>query len=92
MSGDDSRPSLRAPAQEAVFRPFPLASPSGPLYIERMFLLRLCINQSIRYLRLYRSLYSNKARLLLSVPREQLGPQSRCVCAKATEARENMQP
>jgi len=59
MSGDDSRPSRRAPAQETVFRPFPLASPSGPLYIERMFLLRLCINQSIRYLRLYRSLYSN---------------------------------
>jgi len=61
MSGDDSRPSLRAPAQETVFRPFPLASPSGPLYIERMFLLRLCINQSIRYLRLYRSLYSNSS-------------------------------
>jgi len=59
MSGDDSRPSLRAPAQETVFRPFPLASPSGPLYIERMFLLRLCINQSVHYLRLYRSLYSN---------------------------------
>ena len=59
MSGDDSRPSLRAPAQETVFRPFPLASPSGPLYIERMFLLRLCINQSIPYLRLYRSIYSN---------------------------------
>jgi len=60
MSGDDSRPSLRAPAQETVFRPFPLASPSGPLYLERMFLLRLCINQSIHHLRLYRSLYSNK--------------------------------
>jgi len=59
MSGDDSRPSLRAPALETVFRPFPLASPSGPLYIERMFLLRLRINQSIRYLHLYRSLYSN---------------------------------
>jgi len=45
MSGDDSRPSLRAPAQETVFRPFPLACPSGTLYRERMFLLRLCINQ-----------------------------------------------
>jgi len=53
MSGDDSRPSLRAPARETIFRPFPLASPSGPLYIERMFLLRLCINQSVQYLRLY---------------------------------------
>jgi len=60
MSGDDSGPSLRAPAQETVFRPFPMASPSGPLYIERMFLLLLCINQSIHYLRLYRSLYSNR--------------------------------
>jgi len=61
MSGDDSRPSLRsAPAQETVFPPFPLASPSGPLYIERMFRLRLCINQSVHYLRLYRSLYSNR--------------------------------
>jgi len=59
MSGDDSRPSLRAPAQETVFRPSPLVSPSGPLYIERMFLLRLCINQSIHHLHLYRSLYSN---------------------------------
>jgi len=59
MSGDDSRPGLRAPARETVFRPFPLASPSGPLYIERMFLLQLCINQSIYCLHLYRSLYSN---------------------------------
>jgi len=46
MSGDDSCPSLRAPAREAVFRPLPLASPSGPLYIERMFLFRVVlINQ-----------------------------------------------
>ena len=45
MSGDDSRPSLRAPAHETVFRYFPLASPPGPFYIERMFLLRLCINE-----------------------------------------------
>jgi len=59
MSGDDGRPSLRALAQETVFSPFPLASPLGPLYIERMFLLRLCFNQSIHYLRFYRSLYSN---------------------------------
>ena len=59
MSGDDSRPSLRALAQETVFRSLPLASTSGPLYKERKFLLRLCINQSIRYLRLYRSHYSN---------------------------------
>jgi len=60
MSGDDSSLSLRAPVRETVFRPFPLASPSGALYIERMFLLRLCINQPIHYLRLDRSLYSNK--------------------------------
>ena len=59
MSGDDSSLSLRAAARETVFRPFPLASPSGALYIERMFFLRRCINQSIHYLRLYRSLYSN---------------------------------
>jgi len=59
MSGDDSSLSLRAPARETVFRPFPLASPSGVLYIERMFFLRRCINQSVHYLRLYRSLYSN---------------------------------
>jgi len=45
MSGDDSRPSLRAPAQETVFRPFPPARPSGPLYIERMFLDFVSINQ-----------------------------------------------
>jgi len=43
MSGDDSSLSLRAPARETVFRPFPLASPSGALYIERMFFLRRCI-------------------------------------------------
>jgi len=60
MSGDDSSLSLRAPARETVFRPFPLASPSGALYIERMFFLRRCINKSVHYLRLYRSLYSNK--------------------------------
>ena len=52
MPGDDSCLSLRAPARETVFRPFPLASPSGPLYIERMFLLRSCINQSINSLSL----------------------------------------
>jgi len=44
----DSRPSL------------PLASPSCPRYIERMFLLRRCINQPIHYLHLCRSLYSNR--------------------------------
>jgi len=60
MSGDDSSLSLRAPARETVFRPFPLASSSGALYIERMFFRRRCINQSVHYLRLYRSLYSNK--------------------------------
>jgi len=43
MSGDDSSLSLRAPARETVFRPFPLASPSGALYIERMFFLRRCM-------------------------------------------------
>ena len=59
MSGDDSSPTLRAPVRETVFRPFPLVSPSDALYIERMFLLRLCINQPIHYLRLYRSIYSN---------------------------------
>jgi len=58
-SGDDSSLSHRAPARETVFRPFTLASPSGVLYIERMFFLRRCINQPIHYLRLYRSLYSN---------------------------------
>jgi len=40
---DDSSLSLRAPARETVFRPFLLASPSGALYIERMFFLRRCI-------------------------------------------------
>jgi len=45
MSGDDSSLSRRAPARETVFRPFPLASPSGALYIKRMFFLRRCINQ-----------------------------------------------
>jgi len=60
MSGDDSSLSLRAPARETVFRPFPLASSSGALYIARMYFLRPCINQSVHYLRLYRSLYSNK--------------------------------
>jgi len=60
MSADDSSLSLRAPAREAVFHPFTLASPSGALYIERMFFLRRCINQSVHYLHLYRSLYSNR--------------------------------
>ena len=59
-SGDDSCPSLRAPARETAFRPFPLASPSGPLYIERMFPLRRSINQLIHCLHLYRSRYSNR--------------------------------
>jgi len=59
MSRDDSSLSLRAQVRETVFRPFPLASPSGALYIERMFFLRRCINQPIHYLRLYRSIYSN---------------------------------
>jgi len=59
MSGDDSSLSLRAPARETVFRPFPLASPSGALYIERKFFLRRCIDQSVHYLRHSRSLYSN---------------------------------
>jgi len=38
----------------------PLGESSGALYIERMFFLRWCINQSVHYLRLYRSLYSNR--------------------------------
>jgi len=59
MSGDYSSLSLQELARETVFHPFPLASPSGTLYIERIFFLRLCINKSIHYLRLYRSLYSN---------------------------------
>ena len=49
----------RAPARGTVFCLYPLASPSGPLYIESVFLLRSCINQLIHYLHLYRSLYSN---------------------------------
>ena len=60
MSGDDSCLSLRAPDRKTIFRPSPLASPRGPSNIERMFCLRLCINQSIRCLHLYRSLYSKK--------------------------------
>jgi len=59
MSRDDSSLSLRAPVWETVFCPLPLARPSGALYIERIFLLRLCINQPIHYLHLYQSLYSN---------------------------------
>ena len=70
MSGDDSSLNLRAPAWETVFRPFPLASPSGALYIERMFFLRRCINQSVHYLRLYRSLYSNTLALSQSMDRK----------------------
>ena len=67
MSGDDSSLSLRAPVRETVFRPFPLATPSGALYIERMSFLRHCINQPIHYLRLYRSIYSNKRGSVQSV-------------------------
>jgi len=52
----------RAPARGTVFRLYPRASPSGPLYIERVFLLLSCINQLIHHLHLYRSLYSNKYR------------------------------
>jgi len=82
MSGDDSSLSLRAPARETVFRPFPLASPSSALYIERMFFLRPCINQSVHYLRLYRSLYSNtlaRVHLLFirDLPLEFEGPRER---------------
>ena len=50
---------FRAPARGTVFRLYPLASSSGPLYIERVFLLRNCINQLIHHLHLYRSLHSN---------------------------------
>jgi len=57
----------RAPARGTVFRLYPLASPSGPLYIERVFLLLSCINQLIHHLHLYRSLYSN--RFLSSPPK-----------------------
>jgi len=42
----------------------PLARPWDPLYIERMFRLRLCINQSNHYLHLYRSKYSSNASLI----------------------------
>jgi len=38
-SGDDSCPGLYAPAWKTVLPPFPLVSPSGPLNIDRMFLL-----------------------------------------------------
>ena len=67
-SGDDG-PEATRPEMTAVrisskgsgerLLSFPLASPSGPLYVERMFCLLLCINQSIHCLHLYRSLYSN---------------------------------
>jgi len=50
----------RAPALGTVFRLYPLASPSGPFYIARVFLLLSCINQLIHHLHLYRSLYSNR--------------------------------
>jgi len=67
----------RAPARGTVFRLYPLASPSGPLYIERVFLLRSCINRLIHHLHLYRSLYSNSSgaplpspQLVLSITRE----------------------
>ena len=55
---------FRAPARGTVFCLYPLASPSGPLYIEREFLLRSCINQSIHHLHLYRSLYSDNVQLM----------------------------
>jgi len=48
----------RAPAQCTVFRLYPGES-LGPLYIDRVFLLRSFINQPIHYLHLYPSLYSN---------------------------------
>jgi len=59
-SGDDSCLSLPRTGSVESLLSLPLASLSGPLYIEIVFLLRSCMNQSIRYLRLYRSLYSNK--------------------------------
>jgi len=76
MSGDDSSLSLRAPARETVFRPFSLAIPSGALYIERMFFLRRCINQSVHTLRLYRPLYSNSLQAEKVALRIQVGPPS----------------
>jgi len=42
--------------QSSVFTP---GEPSSPLYIERVFLLRRLINQSIHNLHFSRSLYSN---------------------------------
>jgi len=87
MSGDDSSLSLRAPVRETVFRPFPLASPSGALYIERMFLLRLCINQPIHYLRLYRSIYSNKAQQQRVRKRKLIA-----MAARAEKLTDNMPP
>jgi len=89
MSGDDSSLSLRAPARETVFRPFPLASSSGALYIERMFFLRPCINQSVHYLRLYRSLYSNigNHRVHPGVPVEGASSEpAECACADLFES------
>jgi len=65
----------RAPAQGTVFRLYPLASPSGPLYIERVFLLRSCINQLVHDLHLYRSLYSNTR-----TGERQKGGRSKIVC------------
>jgi len=65
-SGDEgpqpTRPEMtaarvpRAPVRGTVFRLYPLVSPSGPLYMERVFLLRSCISQLIYHLHLYRSL------------------------------------
>ena len=80
MSGDDSSLSLRAPVRETVFRPFPLASPSGALYIERMFFLQRCINQPIHYLRLYRSLYSNSLDILGKAQSAPSVPRNRVLC------------
>jgi len=59
-SRDDSCLSLPRTGSVESLLSLPMASLSGPLYIEIVFLLRSCMNQSIRYLRLYRSLYSNK--------------------------------
>jgi len=43
-SGDDTRESIRVPARETVFRPFPVVSPSDPLYTEKMFVPRRYIS------------------------------------------------
>jgi len=58
----------RAPARGTVFRLYPLASPSGPFYRERVFLLLTCINQLIHHLHLCRSLYSNKGYTCNTLP------------------------